>query len=375
MNKHFDHYFPPSSYNPLDLIPIDNEHTVITRLRFDAARNSYIHASTVLGNTNTYSQFTPDDGMVVASITVPASKMIEIVRQCNSEHAAACLVGPTKVYITQGSTLVGEEGFVRERSAIDNPDTMQTLASELVDCQRKLIVRLYSEKMFNHFEFRARKYRDIPISTYLEYPNFLRYQSMIVPYGLDLTDAGTLTLSSSSLDSPLPYPDLLNAIKASSYGGVLQGPCIIADTTQTGVYYRSIPPPDPIRDDGPFERARLTPADLKQITSAFVPPDLVTVSGKRVKVRVTLSHRMYNQLRPLLGMYLASECLGRGYTSILSDDSPWKIDEGHVTRIVLTWLIKTGGDYSYIAPIYNNPRYHQSCARALSIYSKKTQYQ
>lgn len=360
MNKHFDYYFPPSEYNPLELIRIENEHSVITRLKFEATKNSYTHISTVL-KQNVYSQMTPDEGVIFATITVPFGKIVEVVRQCNANDILTCFCGPTKVYFTHQG-LFASECFVREKS-IDGPDILRNLANELLECQRKLIIRLYSEKLFNNFEFKKAKYRDIPISTELEYPNFIRYQSMIVPYGIYLGNAGELVLNQKEITG-------MPSLKP----GKLNGPCIISDTSQLYVYYQQSYIHAPIKDEGPFEKNRLTVDDLKKLVPTMIPPKTVVVSNKHIKIQVKLSHYMYEQLRPLLGMYFISKCLGEEYTKVLIEDSPWKMTDDHVLRLALFWLVKTVGDYSYIAPIFNNPLYNKICGEALSIYSKKTQY-
>lgn len=360
MNKHFDYYFPSSEYNPLDLIKIENEHSVITRLKFEATKNSYTHISTIL-KQNVYSQITPDEGVIFATITVPLGKIVEVVRQCNANEIITCFCGPVKVYFTHQG-LFASECFVRER-IIDGPDNLRNLAHELIECQRKLVVRLYSEKLFNNFQFKKIKYRDIPITTELTYPNFLRYQSMIVPYGIYINNVGELVLDQKNITN---IPNIKS--------GKLNGPCIISDTSQLYVYYQQSYIHKIIKDEGPFEKNRLTDDDLKKLVPQIIPPKTVVVSNKHLTIQIKLSHYMYEQLKPLLGMYFISKCLGEEYTKVLMEDSPWKMDDEQVKRLALFWLVKTVGDYSYIAPIFNNPLYNKICAEALSIYSKKTQY-
>jgi hypothetical protein len=362
MNKHFDYYFPPSEYNPLDLIKIENEHSVITRLKFEATKNSYTYVSTVL-KQNVYSQMTPDEGVFFATITVPLGKIVQVVKRCNDnpEDVITCFCGPVKIYFTHQG-LFASECYVRE-TTVEGTDTLRHLAEEFVECQRKLIIRLYSEKLFNNFQFKKAKYRDIPITTELEYPNFLRYQSMIVPYGIYINNVGELVLNPKKL-TELP----------SLKSGKLNGPCLISDTSELYVYYQQSYIHTVIHEEGPFEKNRISTEDLEKLIPQLIPPKTVVVTNKHIKIQVRLSHYMYEQLQPLLGMYFISKCLGEEYTKLLIEDSTWKLDDDNILRLALFWLVKSMGDYSYIAPIFNNPRYNKICSEALSIYSKKTQY-
>lgn len=362
MNKHFDYYFPPFEYHPLELFKIDNEHSIITRLKYETTLNSYTYVSTVLKH-NIYSQMNPDEGVLFATITVPNGKIVQVVKRCNDDpdDIITCFCGPIKVFFTHQG-LFASECYVREHS-IDGPDIMKQLNEEFIECQRHLVVRLYSEKLFNNFKFKNAKYKDIPVTTELEYPNFLRYQSMIVPYGLYIENAGELVLNNKELTN-------IPSIKQ----GKLNGPCLFSDTSKLYVYYKQSYIHEIIKDEGPFEKTRLSKDDLDKLIPSLLPEKTVVVTNKHITVKVRLSHYMYNQLQPLLGIYFISKCLGEEYTNILIEDSPWKLDDDTVKRIALYWLVKTKGDYSYIAPIFNNPRYNKICAEALSIYSKKTQY-
>ena len=361
MDKHFQYYFPPE-YNPLDLFKIENEFVVITRLKFETTKNVYTHVSTILKH-NVYSQMKPDEGVLFATITIPLGKIVQVVKRCNDDpnDIITCFCGPTKIMFTHQG-LFASECYIRVKT-IEGPDILKNLSEELVDCQRKLVVRLYSNVLFNDFKFRKEKYKDIPITTELEYPNFLRYKSMIVPYGIILDNAGELVLNEKELTN-------LPSLKP----GKLNGPCIISDTSQLYVYYKQSYIHTVIKDDGPFEKTYMSKDDLKNIIPVLVPSKTVVVSNKHLKIKVKLSHYMYNNLQPLLGIYFISKCLGEEYTKLLIENSPWKLTDEQIKRLALFWLVKTMGDFSYIAPIFNNDKYNAICRDALSIYSKKTQY-
>lgn len=362
MNKHFEYYFPPKEYNPLDLFKIENEFAMITRLKYDATQNSYSYISTVLKN-GVFSQMRPDEGVIFATITVPLGKVVQVVKRCNDDpdDVITCFCGPTKVMFTSQG-LFSSECYVRVQDIL-GPDIIRELAEELVECQRKLIIRLYAGKLFNNFKFKNEKYRDIPVSTELEYLNFMRYQSMIIPYGIIIGDAGEVVLNEKEMTS-------IPSLKP----GKLNGPCIISDTSQLYVYYKQSYIHESIKDEGPFEKTRLTQAEIKELIPKLMPPKTVVVSNKHLKVKVKLSHYMYDKLRPLLGMYFISKCLGEEYTKLLIEDSPWKLDDDQVKRLALFWIVKTMGDYSYVAPIFNDSKYNIICRDAMAIYSKKTQY-
>lgn len=360
MNKHFDYYFPPNEYRPIDLIKIDNKNVVITRVKYESGKEAFTHVSTILKN-NIYSQLTPDENVVCASIVVPHGKIVEVVKRCNddSNDCVSAICGPIKtMYINQG--LFSSEHYLRVKYV--ERDIYEKMNVEFIECQRKLVLRLYRNKLFNNFKFSEEKFLDIPISTVLEYPNFMRYQSMIVPYGIYIDDAGELV------------PNENDCTSFSIKKGKLNGPCHISDISQLYVYYQQSYIHSVINDEGPFEKKRISKKDIEPIVKQIIKSKTVVVSKKNLKVTVKLSHYIYQYLKPLLGMYFLSNCLGDAYTKIIRKECSWDIRDDDIKRLVLFWLIKTRGDYSYIAPIFNNPKYNKICAEAIVFYTKKTQY-
>lgn len=361
MNKHFDYYFPSTEYKPIELIHINNKDVVVTRLKYEITKNSFTHVSTILKN-NIYSQLNPDEGVVCASITIPQGKIVEVVKRCNddSNDSITCFCGPIKVmFINQG--IFSSENYLRVKD-IEEGDVYQKMNNELIECQRKLVIRLYREKLFNNFKFSSQKYLDIPISTILEYPNFMRYQSMIVPYGINIENGGELV------------PNKTDSTSFSIKTGKLNGPCIFSDVSQLYVYYQQSYIHSVIDDEGPFEKKKISKDEVTSIVNRIIPPKTIVITNKNLKVIVKLSHYMYQNLKPLLGIYLLSNCLGTEYTKIIKTECSWKIQEDDIKRLILFWLIKTSGDYSYIAPIFNNQEYNKICAEAIVMYTKKTQY-
>lgn len=356
MEKHFNHFFPIETYIPLELVNIKNQDIVIEKLRYDKIKNKYIHSSTILKN-NANHYIIEDDSVICASITIPYGKICEIVKQ---EDIISSLCGPIKMmFINQG--LFTTECILRSKN-IEGINTYIKLNEELIDTQRKLVIRLYSEPLFNNFTFTEGKYKDIPIGVELEYPNFLRYQSMIVPYGLYLDNAGELVKDKKIVD------------KFNMKPGKLYGPCILSDVSKLYMYYKQTYIHIPIDDNETFEKQIEDEKELHPIIDKIIPPKTVVISNKRIKVTVQLSHYMYKSLKPLIGVYLLSNCLGEEYTKTIKKYCPWKISEKEVEQLIMYWLFKTNGDYSYIAAIYNNPEYKTICGKMLAKYSKLTQY-
>ena len=89
----------------------------------------------------------------------------------------------------------------------------------------------------------------------------------------------------------------------------MNGPCLISDTSQLYVYYQQSYIHTVIREEGPFEKNRITKEDLEKLIPQLIPPKTVVVTNRHIKVQVRLSHYMYDQLQPLLGMYFISKCL------------------------------------------------------------------
>jgi hypothetical protein len=360
MEKHFNYFFPPETYIPLELIKIENKDIIIERLRYEKLKNSFTHTSTVVKN-NIYSQLTEDEGVICASITIPYGKILEIVKRCNdnNDEIISSVCGPIKtMHLNQG--LFSSECILRSKD-IEGISSYINLNNELIDTQRKLVIRLYSEPLFNNFKFTDGKYKDIELGVELEYPNFLRYQSMIIPYGLYLDNAGELIVNQQD-------PTIF-----TMKSGKLYGPCILSDISKLYVYYKQSYIHGIIKDEGSFEK-QLLKDDIKSIVEKIIPEKTVVITNKRLKVKVKLSHYMYKSLKPLLGVYLLSKCLGDDYTKVLESECPWKISETEAEQIIMYWLVKTNGDYSYIASIYNNPKYKILCGKILSKYSKITQY-
>ena len=361
MDKHFEHFFPEGTYRPLDYIRIENEDIVITRLKYDAILDNYTHVSTVL-KTNMYNHLTEEDGVVCASITVPKGKIVDVVKSCNDDEAdiITSICGPIKcMYINQG--LFSSYNYLRSRD-VEGHDVYNQMNQNLIDAQKNLVVRLYSEQLFNNFQFTDAKYKDIHVSGELEYPNFVRYKSMIIPYGLYIDNAGEL----SPIDKDPP--------SFSINTGKLYGPCIISDTSQLYTYFKQSYIHEPVNDKFPFE-IKVKKDEVINIIKDIIPSKTVVISNKRLTVVIKLSHYMYKHLKPLFGVYMLSNCLGEEYTTILKDECPWKINEAEIRKIIFYWLTKMNGDYSYIASIYNNPKYQTMCGKVLSLYSKKTQYE
>lgn len=360
MEKHFDHFFPPGTYRPLDYIRIENQDIVITRLKYDAIADTYTHHAAIL-KPSMYSYMTSEEGVICASITVPTGKVVDVVKSCNddSHDIITSICGPVKcMYTNQG--LFSSNNYLRCRD-IDSNTYYNQINENLIECQKKLVVRLYSEPLFNNFQFTESKYKDIVVSTELEYPNFLRYKSMIIPYGLYLDDAGELV------------PGEADPTTFSMKGGRLYGPCIISDTSQLYTYFKQSYIHEPVDDVAPID-VKVNKDSISKIINDIIPPKTIVVSNKRVKVIVKLSHYMYKHLKPLFGIYILSNCLGQEYTDILKEECTWKIDDNEINKLTFYWLNKMGGDYSYVACIYNNPKYRQVCGKILSLYSKKTQY-
>lgn len=360
MEKHFDYFFPADVYNPIDYIKIENTDIVITRLKYDKITDNYSYTGTILKN-NMYSYLTEDEGVICASITVPYGKIVEVIKNCNDNEkdVITSICGPTKcMYITQG--LFSSYSYLRVRN-IEGNNIYNQMNQNLIEAQKKIVIRLYSEPLFNNFQFTNEKYKDIPISVELDYSNFLRYKSMIIPYGLYLDNTGELCTNDKE---PTTF---------SLKSGKLYGPCIISDTSQLYTYYKQSYIHEIINDKAPFEM-KVKKDDIKKAIKEIITDKTVVISNKRIKVKVRLSHYMYKHLKPLMGIYLLSNCLGDEYTDVLKEDCPWKIDEKEIEKLIFYWLNKMNGDYSYIASIYNNPKYKTTCGKILSLYSKKTQY-
>lgn len=355
MEKHFNYFFPVETYIPLELINIENTDIVIEKLRYDKLKNVYTHASSIIKH-NTSNYITEDDGVICASITIPYGKICEIVKQ---EQVISSLCGPIKMmFINQG--LFTTDCIIRSKD-IEGINAYIKLNEELIETQRKLVIRLYSEPLFNNFKFTEGKYKDIPIGVELEYPNFLRYQSMIIPYGLYLDNAGELVPNKKMVD------------KFSLKPGRMFGPCVLSDVSKLYMYYKQSYIHIPIKEEEIFEK-QIDEKELYPIVEKIIPEKTVVITNKKIKVIIKLSHYMYKSLKPLLGVYLLSNCLGEEYTESIKDECPWKISEKEVEQLVMYWLLKTNGDYSYIAGIYNNPKYQKICGKMLAKYSKLTQY-
>lgn len=358
--KLFEFFFPLDNYIPIELIVIENIDITITKLRYDKFKNTFIHSSIIVKN-NIYSQNTQDDDVICASITVPYGKILEIVKRCNDsdDQIISSICGPIKcMYINQG--LFSSECILRSKD-IEGISIYANINNELIEAQRKLVIRLYSKSLFNNFKFTDAKYRDIEIGTELNCENLSYYKSMIIPYGLYLDNAGELV------------PNPKDSASFNLKPGRLYGPCILSDTSQLYTYFKQSYIHTPIYDEGPFEK-QLDQDELEPIVKQIIPEKTVVITNKRIKVNVKLSHYMYKSLRPLLGIYLMSKCLGDEYTKNLENECPWKINDDEAEQIIMYWLVKTNGDYSYITGAYNNPKYTSLCKKILSKYSKLTQY-
>jgi hypothetical protein len=82
MEKHFDYFFPPETYIPLELINIKNEDILVEKLRYDKIKNVHVHGTSIIKN-NMPNHIVEDDGIICASITVPYGKICEVVKQEN----------------------------------------------------------------------------------------------------------------------------------------------------------------------------------------------------------------------------------------------------------------------------------------------------
>lgn len=355
MEKHFDYFFLPETYIPLELINIKNEDILVEKLRYDKIKNVHVHGTSIIKN-NMPNHIVEDDGIICASITVPYGKICEVVKQ---ENVITSLCGPIKMmFINQG--LFTTECTLKCKD-IEGINTYIKLNEELIDTQRKMVIRLYSEPLFNNFKFTEEKYKDIYVGTELEYPNFLRYQSMIIPYGLYLDNAGEL-----KSDEKEPG-------KFSLKTGRLYGPCVLSDVSKLYMYYKQSYIHSVI-DDKIINEKQIDVNEIQNVVKKIIPEKTVVITNKRLKVNVKISHYMYKSLKPLLGIYLASNCLGEDYTEVLKEECPWKMSDKEIEQLIMYWLFKTNGDYSYIAGIYNNPKYKNICSKMLSKYSKLTQY-
>ncbi len=359
MDKHFNYFFPPETYIPIEYIKIKNIDIVIERLRYEKLKNSFTYTSTVLKN-NICSSIVEDDGIICASITVPYGKICEIVKRGDyDDEIIYSICGPIKsMFLNQG--LFSTECILRSKN-IEGISSYININNELIDTQRKLVIRLYSDQLFNNFKFTDGKFKDIPIGTILEYQHFLRYQSMIIPYGLYLDNAGELIVNEK------------DSTTFSLKSGRLYGPCILSNISKLYVYYKQSFIHGNINDTGPFEK-QLKRDEIDDVIQKIIPEKTVVITNKHLKLKVQLSHYIHKHLKPLLGVYLMSKCLGDEYTNIIENECPWKMKDDEVELIIMYWLVKTNGDYSYISAIYNNPKYNKICSKILSKYSKMTQY-
>lgn len=362
MNKHFDYFFPPDSYLPLDYIKIDEQDIVIERVRHEPLTNTFYHNSSVI-KQNVYNHVTPEDGTLCASITIPFGKILEIVKRCNDDETEtiSSICGPIKtLYTNQG--LFESECYLRSRN-IEPILTYNDIQEELVYCQKHLIIRLYSEPLFNNFKLSKGKYRDIPISTTLEYPNFLRYQSMIIPYGIYIDNVGELQVD----DGQVPATFSLKP-------GRLYGPCILSDVSKLYVYHKQSYIHEAIHSDERVFEKQIDKENVNSVIQKIMTPKTVVMTNKKLQVTVRLSHYLYKHLKPLIGAYFMSQCLSQEYTGIIKKDCPWKMSDKEAEQIIMYWLVKTNGNYSYIADFFNNSQYNAMCRKILALYSKNTQY-
>jgi hypothetical protein len=380
MDKHFEYYFPPDIYRPLDLISstieTPEQSVIITRFRHNQSNDVFAYKCTKLSRTSDYSRIVSDENNICASITVPMGRIVDIVKHCNDvdEDSIASFCGPVHVVLVRNpddendTSILSQNCYIRNRDIVPTPDMIAELNQELLDCQKKMVVRLYFKPLFNNFMFSKEKHSDIPIGVVLEYPNMLRYNSMIIPYGLFMDTASELVVA--------PRPSSAgNYFQVKWDTGKLYGPYLVSDTTQMHVYYPQSAIHSMIEykldDIQQYEHIPLTNIQT-HISSILrkVPVPLVSISHMRVKPKVRVSHYIYKNLKPFFDMCILSEALGADMTLRIKQDVGFEPSPDEIERLVLFWLIKKNGDYSYITPLFNKPLFNRECQQALTKYTR-----
>lgn len=350
LDRAFRTFFPETKYSPLDLANHGHTQCWILRLRKLGSKEGPVlqQACSLVTEALSNQPSTSGDTLMTA-IVVPAGKKLDVVR--NSPYTRLfTLVGPTRVVFagqnvfTQSVTL-----HVSEVS----PETLRKLDTALVDLQKRMCVRLYTEPGFEG------DHDDMPAGYALKLPKLLRYQSMLIPYGLKLSSANTIEEAARAYGAD-PGP--------TTESGELWGPLLVSNIHMELAFTGPLPRPEPYRR--PYVRDFLLPAEQASVDwSPFMrASNLERVQSSRIKV----SSDVYEKLKPLMAYYLLSRCLGRGTTSYLADTVPYTLDEEDlVARTVLYWLTRFHGDYSIVVPLMANSRYETTVRAAISSYGKR----
>ena len=69
-------------------------------------------------------------------------------------------------------------------------------------------------------------------------------------------------------------------------------------------------------------------------------------------------------------MCILSEALGADMTLRIKQDVGFEPSPDEIERLVLFWLLKKNGDYSYITPLYNKPLFNRECQQAVTKYTQ-----
>lgn len=333
--KNFDYFFPENIYKPLDTMSNLNviPEPIVFRVYEGSQLSTAIYMSYPISKAPSISF--PQSKLSMMGVIVPPETVVQAFNMNNTDICT--FIGPSKYIfpIPEDKSLANIS--IRQ---IDPPvDMFVNLNNELLLTQKMMAIRVYHKPNFNHYKFNLDEYMDI----YVGSTTSIEGQSLIIPYGLTLENDQT----------------------------IIEGPCFINNFTSIpSLYVKGTLIRHPIRIDRKSESTLINSVypNINLVKKQLLK-DCYSISAKD-EFNISISHLLHTNLRPLLGYYIVSDFFGDEITQALQESSSWEINSNTVIQIVLYWLKKTQGNYTYIIDMLKNPTYTETVKKAMVIYAR-----